>query len=150
MVTQALDNPVQAQLCYYVIILLCIHLLFNWKIDYWHMYERLQTARDERQHDGVYPFHVGDDEEIKVKVSYGHAHANANINNAVEGKSECPPPAISDSTLYVQASSQLSTAAFGVAASVSGGDRDGDCEVTTEAINEGDRMISNAVEMGFL
>jgi hypothetical protein len=77
LIPSALINPVQAQLIYCFVILVAIHFLFNWKIDYWNLYERFQNHSDSTKHSGigVYPFDIPDYELAEFEILEGTSPA---------------------------------------------------------------------------
>jgi hypothetical protein len=54
-----------------------IHFLFNWKIDYWNLYERFQNHSDSTKHSGigVYPFDIPDYELAEFEILEGASPA---------------------------------------------------------------------------
>jgi hypothetical protein len=66
-------NPVQAQMACSVVTLVLIHVLFNWHVDFWAIYERMEDRRDNKNADKeLYPYDVMDEDMENYMVENNH------------------------------------------------------------------------------
>jgi hypothetical protein len=120
-----LTNPVQAQMAYCVVILVFIHVLFNWHVDFWAIYERMKDRRDNKNAGKeLYPYDVMDEDLEKYMVENNHPDC---INEANK-------PSPSHKSVSVPPQGELTTKS----------------NIDVVEHGAGDQSLARAKDMGFL
>lgn len=140
-VASALVNPVQGQLCYCFVIQLTVHVLFNWKIDFWELYVRMKNRSDRTNaHSETYPFDL-EEQDIVVRgvASDDSMRSSRRPARAADGVGVIIPVVENDDDV------ELSAAPSGTVPTTQMVSREFAGSVAAE-----DQVLTNARRMGFV